>query len=670
MKSMPIFLVLTLIMPASSIEAATFYINDTTRSTGNNGSRPDPWHRVDSVNNHVFYPGDRILLARGTVDTAGPGDTFMPACEKAHKPYKRIYGFVCPQGSGSSAAPIIIDAYGSGFRPVISARGLRRTAAVLLYNQDHWTIQHIEVRNCPAGYVARGCSVSHNFAVPDVQARHRFLDWRWGIFAYFDDNTMHRNLTVRQCTVDSVLGGDCNLYFPYGPIASANCPWWAQQYACCKGRVGEDTVDRVVSNLVTGGIMVRTDGYTCRPEFCPPGSAIRPDGATSVDSVLLDSNNIHDIFGEAIAVGNDSVEADKSLHRVTGRLDSNVSITGDTIQRTAGNGIHLFCGTDGATVSGNIIDSAGCGADNATIASGSRRNLAVVGIELDLQKNTVVQYNAISNITDWDTVNAAGVRLRASDAEAIDFDANWGFFSSGRVYVQYNYSCNNGQGFYNSCMGGDSIADTAAVVRYNISQNDGTGYYLQTDRKRQPLVINDSRGGCLFYNNVFYNDTGIDLWTPAAPQPRDIFLNNIFITQSPRRRNAAKKGWFEWNIRPNTALGFSHNCWYDLADSSCNTSAYRPWPVQDDESWSRDGFAIPGDPRLQNPGRAVEGFLVKGMETDEMTSARACYRLNALSPCLGAGVTITGSVRDFMGTPAGKFPVPLNIGVDQVGGAH
>ena len=687
----PVFFVSVMVMVFSmvfSIEAKTYYINDTTK-TSNNGTMSLPWH-ADSISKHFFFPGDSILFAWGSTDTAKPSDTFMPAYERTNKSYKHIHGFVCLQDSvnvkyNDSTKPIVVSTYGSGnVRPIISAKGLKNTAAILLYNSHyHWTIQNIEVRNCPRSYNWHdsGYSQSRNFAEPNASSRSAYLNWRWGIFAYYDDGNIHRDITIRHCAVDSVLGGDAPFNGGWGFVGIV-IPWWDEAYV--NNYVVEQygyspkPVDQVVGAWSVGGIMIRADGATGTSGWDTTGS--RVDGPTTVDSVSIDSNNVHDIFGEGIVVGNDSVSS-------TTLFDNNVGIIGDTVLRTAEIAVHLIGGTDSAIISGNIIDSAGCGANNYTEATQSRISLGIVGIEMDFQKNAIIQYNAISNTVDWDTTTAAGVTFSATDAEAIDFDQNGGYFSPGHVIVQYNYSCNNGVSFFNSCMvPSDTLwihhTDTLAIVRYNISQNDGIGYYLNANRGNpsnhptQPEVIGDgSRGGNLIYNNVFYNDTGIvvssgdTLYNGTTSThfllPPSHFINNIFLTRSSAghiiwSENQYGNGgtFFSYNNWPNFNIRFSHNCYYDLADTSASDLA---WPCDDYAGNNIDTFAIVANPNIKNPGKAVGGFLVHGGDSNEISSAKLCYLLNEPTPCFEAGLQIdkNGSpLTDFWGTSVSTFPYP------------
>ncbi|CAN5795257.1 hypothetical protein BH20ACT7_BH20ACT7_09530 [soil metagenome] len=108
------------------------YVDCGGEATGR-GTATAPWNSLADVNRRSFGPGDRILLRRGT----------------------RCAGRLLPRGSGAAGAPIVIDAYGTGPRPVIAAGG--RRSAVTLRNQHHVEIRNLEtVGGNPYGIRIRG----------------------------------------------------------------------------------------------------------------------------------------------------------------------------------------------------------------------------------------------------------------------------------------------------------------------------------------------------------------------------------------------------------------------------------------------------------------------------------------------------------------------------------
>ena len=109
-----------------------YYLDSREGCDNADGQSPQTaWRSLTRAGKHLFAPGDRLLLRRGCVWT---GETLSP------------------QGSGESEAPISIDAYGEGARPLIDRRGRaddveNGTAAMTLYNQSYWEIRRIALSN-------------------------------------------------------------------------------------------------------------------------------------------------------------------------------------------------------------------------------------------------------------------------------------------------------------------------------------------------------------------------------------------------------------------------------------------------------------------------------------------------------------------------------------------
>ena len=94
---------------------------DCSAAVNGDGTKGSPWNTLSSPNAFNFGPGDQLLLRRGTT------------CQ----------GTLFPPGSGSSDAPIIIDAYGVGPQPVID--GGYNEEALLLSDQQYWDIRNLEI---------------------------------------------------------------------------------------------------------------------------------------------------------------------------------------------------------------------------------------------------------------------------------------------------------------------------------------------------------------------------------------------------------------------------------------------------------------------------------------------------------------------------------------------
>ena len=103
----------------------TYYLDSAAGDDQNDGTTSDKaWKSLARVNNMVFAPGDRILFEAES----------------------RFEGQLAPKGSGSEAAPIVIDAYGEGAKPLIAAAG-RFHEALLLENLEFWEVNNLEFTN-------------------------------------------------------------------------------------------------------------------------------------------------------------------------------------------------------------------------------------------------------------------------------------------------------------------------------------------------------------------------------------------------------------------------------------------------------------------------------------------------------------------------------------------
>lgn len=122
-----------ILVPVSAAETGTTYYIDSKKGNDyfNGTSEGKAWKTLQKVNSTVFKPGDKILFKAGGVWS----------------------GQLAPKGSGADGAPIIIDMYGTGNKPVISASydeaanagTATRWYAFQLRNQQYWEINNLEI---------------------------------------------------------------------------------------------------------------------------------------------------------------------------------------------------------------------------------------------------------------------------------------------------------------------------------------------------------------------------------------------------------------------------------------------------------------------------------------------------------------------------------------------
>lgn len=120
------------VLRASLSWAATYYVDSAGGSDSRSGTATNAaWQSLANVNATAFAPGDVILFKAGG----------------------RWTGTLHPLGSGTSGAPIVIDRYGGGDKPVID--GNAAADAVYLSSQAFWEINNLEVVNDAASDAER-----------------------------------------------------------------------------------------------------------------------------------------------------------------------------------------------------------------------------------------------------------------------------------------------------------------------------------------------------------------------------------------------------------------------------------------------------------------------------------------------------------------------------------
>lgn len=123
----------------------TYYLDSNIDKVNGDGlSQENAFDSLEDVNEHLFQPGDRLLIKAGSQFT----------------------GTLWPKGSGCEGYPIIIDMYGQGEKPLIDGNGAyfmpqqkdwqgpftgedgnQIGAAVYLYNQEYIEINNLAIKN-------------------------------------------------------------------------------------------------------------------------------------------------------------------------------------------------------------------------------------------------------------------------------------------------------------------------------------------------------------------------------------------------------------------------------------------------------------------------------------------------------------------------------------------
>lgn len=231
-------------------QGTNYYLDCGSGNDAASGTTPDTaWHTLARVNSVTFQPGDSIFLRRGTT----------------------CAGVLAPQGSGTSANPIVLSAYGSGARPAIVGGGAR--AAVYLYNVQGWEIHHLDVSDP---------------ATPDGTPRI-------GIYVLLQDYGTGSHYAIDDVNVHDVTGCDC---FRSGEEDSGGIVFKAAGSAVPTGFDGIQVSNSTISGV--DGLGIGTASQWDQRALDPSGTGT----FVPMYHVHIFNNTLSNLGGDGILVDN------------------------------------------------------------------------------------------------------------------------------------------------------------------------------------------------------------------------------------------------------------------------------------------------------------------------------------------------------------------------------
>jgi parallel beta-helix repeat protein len=406
---------------------ANHYVDSANGNDSFDGATPaSAWRSIARVNATTFLPGNQICFHAGGSWT----------------------GELHPLGSGTAAAPIVIDQYGTGAKPHI-AGGAGNLQAFSLVNQSYWEINNLEITNDQGG--------PGDFRGMSIRGR--------------DVGVLH-HIAIRNCLVHAVTG---LVNWIGGDIADNAPPWVTFQ-------TGWDASKR------TGGIVFEIDSVNGTPSW--------------FDDVTIESNVIQDAsFGGIIfkqfdggfgwGVRSSANDARFTPHTKIAIRNNYISQMGTAFGCNA----LYVTGSRGVVIEGNVIKDAGTSGievynvDDLVIqknevfgtvrkAGGADFN----GIDSDrASTKTIIQYNYIHD-------NGDGILLAQ--------------FAFGDSIVRYNLIVNN------SRLGINLHSDAAATNQTynNLFFAPGLGSASLIDTSGTALV-----GTYAVRNNIFSTTRAADV---------------------------------------------------------------------------------------------------------------------------------------------------------------
>lgn len=240
------------VVPAQAAPAATRYYVDCSSTSPAavpaTGTAGRPLTSLASVNALTLRPGDRLLFKRGT----------------------RCVGTLAPRGAGAPDAPLRIETFGAGSRPVIDGNGA--ADAVLLQNTQWIELRDLEVTNAAnPGTNRRGVHV-------------RLTDYGLGHHYHLQNLYVH---DIWGDDTKSTSGSDGILFSVTGDV---------------KASAFDDV--RVVGNRVDGvnrgGIRLVVSEWEQRPEVGHTGAITKPWTANT--RIVVSGNEVRDVGGDGIVV--------------------------------------------------------------------------------------------------------------------------------------------------------------------------------------------------------------------------------------------------------------------------------------------------------------------------------------------------------------------------------
>lgn len=193
-----ITLLLVLIIIAQNVFATDYYIANNGSDNNNGTSSSTPFKTIDKLNTLALKPGDKILFHRGDI----------------------FRGQLMIKQSGNASQPIIINAYGTGVKPVIT--GSRKVNNFSLYgnhiysasfNTNPVVVFYDDKPNFPARYPNKGF-----LTVDNAQGKQKFYDAALTQpSGYWDDATIHHRMVrwhYGEHVVESFSNGNVMLQTP------------------------------------------------------------------------------------------------------------------------------------------------------------------------------------------------------------------------------------------------------------------------------------------------------------------------------------------------------------------------------------------------------------------------------------------------------------------------
>lgn len=580
--------------------ASTHYIDSAKGNDANSGISPEAaWKTIAKVNSSKFQPGDIILFRRTGI-------------------WREQLNF---PSSGSSEAPITIDAYGEGEAPIISGADL--------VPSESWSA----CDNCPARIWQTAVISQPNVAIFDgVKGIRKSAlselknpgDWFWQsatLYAYSNDNPakfyLHPGVEYGVRPSGIFLTGLSHIVVKDIKVTGAN----AIPYAEGAG---------------IWAATVHLSGPT--PEALAISHVVVTNGGG--DGIHLE-NSDHSTVDSSLVTNNEG--AGIELYHSNGKFPiTSARITNNEIHHNHFNGIFVV-GCPRAERCRSVVYPEGLTVTGVTI-EGNKVHDNGAGIYLHETNDSVISNNTAYSNTD---VSRKGegycVGLSGSSSNIVEKNNCYQARLSG---IELSIDT-----------GSPPFGSSNNVIRYNIIHDDGThGVFTnyvpsQNNKVLYNLIYNHPQGSCIManymgheiYNNTCYNSLlGIHLYvSKTTPKTGNISIKNNIIVKNLKYAVLIEPGVDE-------PVYFTNNDYFPDGSNIFNWKG----SVFDFAGWrgktGQDMTSIVADPRFYSAS----------------PNAPREFSLRSDSPNIGSGTDL-GSDYEKALAPEGAWPKEVRLSLQQ-----
>jgi parallel beta-helix repeat protein len=540
-----------------SARATTYYVDSAKGDDRGSGTSPNsPWQTLAKLNSSTFSAGDTILLRRNGV-------------------WREQLNF---PSSGNSAAPITIDAYGTGDLPVISGADL--VESTLWAQSGGVNIWRATFASQPNIVIFDGIKGHKKSSVEELATP---LDWTWqsGILSVFSGASpsttyAHPGIEAGARLSAINLTGRAYITLKNIQVTGANAIPYAEGagiWAITVHLEGPTPAHLVISNVsvINGagdGIHIEnSDQSTVDSALVHDndGAGIEfyhSNGKFPMISGSITNNDVHhNGFNGIFVVGCPRAERCRSVVYPDGLVVTGMKITGNTLHDN-GEGIYIH-ETNDSLVANNTAYS-----NNNTSRRGEGYCVGISGSSSNIiEKNNCYQ------------ARLSGIEL--------SIDTGKPAFGSSNNIIRYNVVHDDGS--------------HGIFTNYIPSQNNKILYNLIYNHPAGSCIMANYTGHEIFNNTCYNNKIGIHLYVSSTTQlTGHIFVKNNLILRSSQYHVLVEKGVqgpFEF---ANNLYSVDGEAKFDWLGSSVNFADWRKETGQDADSYLTDpGLAssVPTEPR-------------------------------------------------------------------------